>query len=77
MPRPAVRTDRTDCPRCRARVILARGVPPLDWAPGRYGTIAAAHQASGAWTARRLGFGERPVAPEHRHAIHRCEEHPP
>ena len=67
-----VRTDRTDCPRCGGRVILARGLPPLDYTPDRYGTVAAAHQASGAWTGRRLPPGENPVAPEHRHRVHEC-----
>lgn len=71
MPRAAVRTDRTDC-ECGARVILAAGVPPLDWAPDPAGTVAAKHLATGAWTARPYLPGMVLAPLEKRHAIHQC-----
>lgn len=78
MPKPAIRTERTDCGTCEAngieaRLIRPRGLPPLDYWPHPSGTIAARHEASGAWTARRLEQGEAPIPPEKRYLIHQCQ----
>lgn len=73
MPKPGVVTDRTDCT-CGTRVIRTNGGLVLDWAPSDYGTIAARHEASGAWLARRLRPDEKPVVPEKRYAEHECGE---
>jgi hypothetical protein len=54
MPRPAVRTDRTDCPRCLARVILARGVPPDGWALSVSSPAIFAHGPAAKVTGPRL-----------------------
>jgi hypothetical protein len=72
MPRPTIRTERTDCRTCRRRIILIRSFPPLDYARDPHGTFAVTHQASGAYTARWLGQGEAAIPPEHRHAKHEC-----
>jgi hypothetical protein len=75
MPSPAVRTDRTDCA-CGARVILARDVPPLDYAPDPAGTVAARHAASGAWQARWWNPGDVLAVLEKRYRVHECGEGP-
>jgi hypothetical protein len=67
-----VRTDRTDC-ECGARIILALGVPPLDWDPDPAGTFAARHAASGAWHARPWNPGDVLAPLEKRRRVHRCE----
>lgn len=67
-----VRTEYTAC-ECGARVILAKGVPPLGYTPDPAGTVAAEHKATGAWRARFLAKGEEPVFPEKRYAVHECE----
>jgi len=74
MARVTARTDRTDCHRCGARVIIARGIPPLNWAPDPAGTVAAEHLASGAWRAWWLATGENAAAPAKRYRVHFCEE---
>ena len=71
MPSP-VRTDRTDCPRCASRVILARGFPPLDWAPDDAGTAAAVQTALGAWQARWWNPGAVLAPTEKRRRVHEC-----
>lgn len=71
MPSP-VRTDRTDCG-CGARIILASGVPPLDYNPDPAGTFAAKHASSGAWQARPYLPGLVLAPLEKRHRVHRCE----
>lgn len=72
MSKPGIVTDRTDCA-CGARVIRT-GRLVLGWDPSPFGTIAARHEASGAWLARRLSQGEQPVAGvEKRYAEHECE----
>jgi hypothetical protein len=68
-----VRTDRTDCECCQRRVILALGVPPLDWDPDPAGTFAARHAASGAWHARPYLPGLVLAPLEKRRRVHRCE----
>jgi hypothetical protein len=67
-----VRTEFTACG-CGVRVILAKGVPALNYGPDPAGTVAAEHKASGAWRARFLGRGEDPVLPEKRYSVHECD----
>jgi hypothetical protein len=73
--RPAVPTARTDC-LCGTRIIRAAGGLILDYEPSPFGTIAAFHQASGAWTTRVLGQGQEPVPPEKRYQLHNCPDRP-
>lgn len=69
----AVRTDRTDCPTCKGRVILARGVPPLDWEPDPAGTWTAFHEVTGAWTVRPYQPGMVLGPLEKRRRVHECK----
>lgn len=73
----SVKTDRTDCAECGARIIRARGFAPLNWWPDPQGVVAAQHTAAGAWVARFLGPGDRPVTPEKRYSVHECEQAAP
>ena len=67
-------TERTDCPACRARVIIARTgagkTVVLNYDPDPAGSVAAQHGASGAWTARYAAPGDALYAAEHRFTRH-------
>ena len=69
----AVRTDRTDCPRCAARIIVLTGLPAVDYQRDPQGTIAVAHLVSG-WRGRPFLPGDVLVAPEQRYRVHECGE---
>jgi hypothetical protein len=58
---------------CGVRLILAKGLPPLNALPDPLGTVAAQHLVSGAWQARFLAKDEEPVVPERRYSVHECE----
>lgn len=57
---------------CGVRLILAKGLPPLNALPDPLGTVAAQHLASGGWVARFLARDEEPVVPEKRYSVHTC-----
>lgn len=63
-----------DCAHCGTRVILAKGLPPLNAVCDPAGSVAARQEASGAWRARFLAKGEEPDASmtEHRYSVHTC-----
>jgi mono/diheme cytochrome c family protein len=69
----ALATDFTECAACHTRTIVPASGPALNYWPDPYGTVAASHLASGAWSARRLQQQEQPIPPEKRYSIHRCE----
>jgi hypothetical protein len=62
------------CARCQTRLIVTRGVPPLNAAPDPAGTVAARQTAAGGWVARFLASGEEPerALVEKRYSIHTC-----
>jgi hypothetical protein len=66
----AIATDYRECGDCRTRILLAPGVPPLNWARDPAGNVAVTftHPRQ----ARFLARGEEPGALEHRHAVHEC-----
>jgi hypothetical protein len=68
----AIATDYRECdrPNCHTRVLLARGVPALNWTPDPAGTVAVTFTHPRA--ARFLARGEEPGALEHRHSVHEC-----
>ncbi|MCW2898843.1 MAG: hypothetical protein JWO67_1108 [Streptosporangiaceae bacterium] len=68
-----IATDFRACKTCGVRLIVPVSGPPLDYYPDPYGTVAARHLATGAWTARRLQQQEQPVPPEKRYAVHQCD----
>jgi hypothetical protein len=63
-----------DCGHCGTRLILAKGLPPLNAVCDPAGSVAARQEASGAWRARFLAKGEEPDASmtEHRYSVHTC-----
>lgn len=68
------RVHTCDHPGCGVRLILAKGLPPLNALPDPLGTVAARQTVSGAWIARFLGRSEEPDASltEHRYSVHEC-----
>jgi len=68
----AIATDYRECGEkgCHARVLLAPGVPALNWAQDPAGQVAVTftHPRAARW----LGPGEEPGRLEHRHSVHQC-----
>ena len=60
---------------CGVRLILAKGLPPLNALPDPLGTVAARKAVSGAYVARFLARDEEPDASltEHRYSVHACD----
>lgn len=60
---------------CGVRLILAKGLPPLNALPDPLGTVAARKAVSGAYVARFLARDEEPDASltERRFSLHDCE----
>lgn len=68
----AIATDYRECPEpgCRTRILLAPGVPALNWAQDPAGQVAVTFTHPR--TARFLARGEEPGWDEHRHSVHQC-----
>jgi hypothetical protein len=67
-----MKTDYRACEYCKVRIIIAKGVPPLNWGTDPAGSVAAQRTASGAWIARFLAKNEQPIVPEKRYTVHDC-----
>jgi uracil-DNA glycosylase len=65
-------TEYRACETCHTRVLLAPGVPALNWAQDPAGQVAVTFTHPRA--ARFLAKGEEPGALEHRHSEHRCAD---
>jgi hypothetical protein len=66
----AIATSFRDCETCHTRLLILKGVPPLNYAPDPAGKVAVSF--TNPRTARFLARGEQPGALEHRHAVHEC-----
>lgn len=66
----AIATDYRECGTCHTRVLLAPGVPPLNYARDPAGQVAVTftHPRQ----ARFLARGEEPGSLEHAHSVHVC-----
>lgn len=77
MTRAPAHTDYHQCPNCHRRIIwpidMKGGrLPPVNWTPDPYGTVAVQHTATGGWLARVIEQGApAPVFPEKRFRWHR------
>lgn len=63
-------TDYRECAACCTRILLAPGVPALNWAQDPLGNVAVTftHPRAARW----LAPGEEPGTLEHRHSKHDC-----
>ncbi len=66
----AIATGYRECKDCHTRILLAPGVPALNYARDPAGQVAVTFTHPRA--ARFLGRGEEPGALEHRHSVHHC-----
>lgn len=57
-----------ECPGCHVRLLIIRGVPPLNWAPDPLGTVAVS--IPDPRRGRFLGRDEQPGPLEHRYGLH-------